>query len=233
MVYAFQGNAYQIGQYYQSPLYVWQANAFQIGMYRDGSAGPAAYTLNGNPGIITLTGVAAVFDYVPAGGPTAYTLPASPGAIRFVGAEASFTLSAPGATPTGGRSRGHKPLRVRRKHYVEIDGQLYEVGGQREAEAILAKLHAQALERARKVARKRARIERGGGRLLAEIVPPVVTLVEPQRPEPFTQALQARVEAANAAIAAMYAQINASAQEWMRREEDEDEVAVLLTMGIL
>lgn len=133
---------------------------------------------------------------------------------------------------TGGRSRGHKPLRVRRKHYVEIDGEYFEVGSQREAEAILARLHEQALRRARRQAARRAPQEKAG-RSLAEIVPPAVTLVEPERPEPFTQALQEQVAATSAAIAAVYAQINASALEWMRAEEDEDDVAILLTMGIL
>lgn len=231
MVYAFQGNAYQIGQYYLSPLYVWQGNAFQIGQYMTGGAGPAVYTLQGNPGVITLTGIAATFDYVPGGGPTAYTLTADAGAIRFTGAAASFDLVTSVAAQQAGR--GHKPLRVRRKHYVEIDGQLYEVGSQREAEAILAKLHAEALDKARRAARKRALVERGGGRELAEIVPPQAVVVEPVTAEAFTAHLQERVAATNAAIAAMYEQINASAQEWMRREEDEDDVAVLLTMGIL
>lgn len=253
MVYAFQGNAYQIGQYYLSPLYVWQANAFQIGQYVEGGGGPAAYTLDGTPGVITLTGVAASLnvarlltaapgsitltgavaslDYTPAGGPTAYSLTADPGAVLFTGASASLDLArAGGAVQAGGR--GHKPLRVRRKHYVEIDGEYYEVGSQREAEAILARLHAKELSKARRQAARRAPQERAG-RTLAQIVPPVVTLVEPERAEPFTLALQEQVAAVNAAMAAIYDRINASAVEWIRAEEDEEDIAVLISMGIL
>lgn len=231
MTYAFQGNAYQIGQYYESPLYVFQGGAFQYGQYIDAAAGPTNYTLTSDFGTITFTGGTATLDYVP-GGPVAYSLTADAGAIRFVGASASLDLVTTAAPTVGGRSRGHKPLRVRRKHYVEIDGVLYEVGGQREADEILAKLHEQAMRRARKVATKRAPQERQA-RALAEIVAPQITVREPERPEPFGAVLREQVDAVNAAIAATYAQIQASAAEWLRQEEDDEDVAVLLTMGIL
>lgn len=242
MVYAFQGNAYQIGQYYQSPLYVWQANAFQIGMYRDGGTGPAAYTLNGDPGVLTLTGVAAglnvarlltatagsitltgavaSLDYVPSG-PVAYDLTAAAGGITFTGAVASFDLvRAAGEAQQGGSA---KPVRRRKRHYVEVDGKYYEVRDLRHAEEVLAALRERALARQRKRAKVAPR-----GVESEPYVAPRIAVVEPAHAEPFTQALQAKVDAVNALLARAYEDASIAARVAAEIEADEEDVAIVL-----
>lgn len=122
MVYAFQGNAYQIGQYYLSPVYVWQANAFQFGMYTPDAAsgGPTAYTLTGNPGIIRLSGAAATLHYVP--------VATNPPGCAFQGSafsNSAFSVCVPSAGLGGSwkpRRKKYATVVVRGKAYVVPDG---------------------------------------------------------------------------------------------------------------
>lgn len=127
--------------------------------------------------------------------------------------------------------RGHKPLRVRRRHYVEIDGEYFEVAGPREAESILARLRAQAQEAAKTAVRKAQR--KGKGKTAAQPVAPRLALRDPDYGDMWTQQLQAQIDATNAAIAETYRQVALSAAEWLRQESEDEDVAVLLTMGIL
>lgn len=132
-------------------------------------------------------------------------------------------------TPQGGR--GRKPLRVRRKHYVEIDNQYFEVAGPHEAEAILAGLRELAQEAAKAAVRKAQR--KGRGRDVSAPIAPRLKLRDPDYGDMWTQQLQAQIDATNAAIAATYQRVALSAAEWLRQEAEDEDVAVLLTMGIL
>lgn len=132
-------------------------------------------------------------------------------------------------TPQGGR--GRKPLRVRRKHYVEIDNQYFEVAGPHEAEAILAGLRERAQEAAKSAVRKAQRKSRG--KVAPAPVAPRLALRDPDYADLWTQHLQAQIDATNAAIAETYRQVALSAAEWLRQEAEDEDVAVLLTMGIL
>lgn len=128
--------------------------------------------------------------------------------------------------PTGGSAK-RKPFRPRpKRHYVEIDGQYFEVRDRRAAEEVLAKLREVAAEAAPKAVRRAARKGR-------PVELPRVAVVEPDYSTDFVQQLQAQVDAANAALARIYedARIAMIAAEAMQREDDE--IAVLITMGIL
>lgn len=132
--------------------------------------------------------------------------------------------------PSGGSAKRKPDRPNRRKHYVEIDGQYFEVRNQKHAEEILAKLREAAKELAPQVA-KRA-VEK------SKPVPlPVVTIRDPDYSQEFVQRLQAQVDAANAVIAETYSQAQAAqmaaAMEMMARRDDEDDIAVLLTLGVL
>jgi hypothetical protein len=133
--------------------------------------------------------------------------------------------------PSGGSAKRKPDRPNRRKHYVEIDGQYFEVRNQRHAEEILAKLREAAKEVAPKVAK--------AAEPSKPIAAPRVTIREPDYSQEFVQRLQAQVDAANAAIAEIYRQAQAAqfaaavALMARRAAEDEDDIAMLLTMGIL
>lgn len=132
---------------------------------------------------------------------------------------------------TGGRVRGRKPLRVRRKHYVEIDGEYFEVSGPREAEAILARVRELAQEAAKSAVRKAQR--KSKGKVAPPPVAPRLALRDPDYADLWTQQLQAQIDATNAAIAETYRRVALSVADWLRQESEDEDIAVLLTMGIL
>jgi hypothetical protein len=125
----------------------------------------------------------------------------------------------------------------RKRHYVEIDGQYFEVRNHQHAVEILTALHEAAKETA--PAAVKAAMEQAQ----APVIPRMV-VVKPDYSKEFFQQLQAQVDAANARIAAVYrdaiaaqrvadaqyaAQIVAKAQDDM----DEDDIVTLMSMGIL
>jgi len=127
----------------------------------------------------------------------------------------------------GGSSR-----RRRRKQFLEVEGKYYEVASQREAEAILARLRNKAQKTAQTAVRK-AQQERKGSYAPAKTALPAaphIALREPDFGDVWAQQLQAKIDAANAAIADIYRR---AIEEWQRQEEEDDDVATLLAMGIL
>lgn len=133
---------------------------------------------------------------------------------------------APVAEPTGGSAK-RKPFRPRpKRHYVEIDGQYFEVRDRRAAEEVLAKLREAAEEIAPKAVKKAARKGK-------PVELPKVAVVNPDYSSDFVQQLQAQVDAANAALVRIYetARLAMLAAEAMQR--DDEEIAVLITMGVL
>lgn len=138
----------------------------------------------------------------------------------------------PDAPPSGGSAKRKPDRPNRRKHYVEIDGQYFEVRNQKHAEEILAKLREAAKELAPQAAKQAVEASK-------PVPLPSVKIKAPDYSQEFVQRLQAQVDAANAAIAEIYRQAQeaqfAAAMEMMARRaaEDEDDIAMLLTMGIL
>lgn len=145
-----------------------------------------------------------------------------------------FQNDCPPTSVGGSAKRKHaRPDRPnRRKHYVEIDGQYFEVRNQKHAEEILAKLREAAKELAPQVAKQAVEGSK-------PVPLPSVKIKAPDYSQEFVQRLQAQVDAANAAIAEIYRQAQeaqfAAAMEMMARRaaEDEDDIAMLLTMGVL
>ena len=129
----------------------------------------------------------------------------------------------------------------RKRHYVEIDGQYFEVRDHQHAVEIMTKLH-EAAQEAAPVAVKAA------AEKAQEPVIPRMVVVKPDYGNEFIQRLQAQVDAVNARIAQVYRQAIAAqqvadaqnaamivfaAQERKRRDDDEDDIATLMSMGIL
>lgn len=141
--------------------------------------------------------------------------------------------AAPAVTPAVGHG-GRKPNRKR--HYVEIDGQYFEVRDHDHAVEILTKLR-EAAKEAAPVAVQEAAEKR------APVAVPRMSVVKPNYAQEFVQQLQAQVDAANAAIVAEYraaeqqfmAATLAMADDRLRRvrEADEDDIEALLMAGVL
>lgn len=115
-----------------------------------------------------------------------------------------------------------KPIRRRKRHYVEIDGQYYEVRDLRHAEEVLAALREKALAKI-KVGKRRAKA-----------VAPRIAVVEPAHAELFTQALQAKVDAANAKLALAFGEAMRAADALAARiAADDEEALMLITTGLV
>jgi len=141
-----------------------------------------------------------------------------------------------GTSAGGGVSVGHGKPR-RRRHYVEIDGQYFEVLDHQHAVEILTKLR-EAAEEAAPVA-----VEQVTPQLEAPPEPPRMRVVKPDYSQEFIQRLQAQVDATNAQIAKVYAdawrahvaQQQAIAQQMIeqREAEEEDDINALIALGVL
>jgi hypothetical protein len=136
--------------------------------------------------------------------------------------------AAPAATPVG----HGKPSR--RRHYVEIDGQYFEVRDHAQAVQILTKLHEAAKETAAEAAKAAVVKAKASPKAVApEVVVPRMAVVKPDYTKEFVQQLQAQVDATNAQIAETYKAALAAAVAWQRNLDDEDEIIMLFAAGIL
>ena len=132
-----------------------------------------------------------------------------------------------GITQSVGHGKPH-----RRRHYVEIDGQYFEVRDHEHAVKILTALHEAAKEDASRAVKKAAATAK-------EVVVPKMAVVKPDRRVPFVKDLQAQVEEANAQLEATYRAAQAEYNAWQlaaskRIADDEEDLHVILIMlGIL
>jgi len=173
-------------------------------------------------GVRSMLGASGSFLVDPGGATMYFGRAVQAGAAEFTlsGQAASYSTTGTFAPPeTQGGGIGGKS-RKRRKHVLEVDGKYYEVSGANEAKAILAKLRRQAKKDAV------AAIKKASSDSTPE--PPQITLQEPDYSDSWVQQLQAQIDAANAAIAEMYRRIAEEAEQ-----DDDDEIAELLAMGIL
>lgn len=139
-----------------------------------------------------------------------------------------------------GASRTNKPKRKR--HYVEIDGQYFEVRDHQHAVEILTKLHEAAKEAAPVAVKKAA--EKPAP---APVEVPVMRVVKPDYGQQFVQQLQAQVDATNAAIAREYASAQLAHQQTLalviqqtlalakqqQDAADDDDINALIALGVL
>jgi hypothetical protein len=107
---------------------------------------------------------------------------------------------------------------VRRRHYIEIDGEIFPVKNIAEAEKILREVKKLARQVAPKVAAKVVEAEK-------PVAVPVVTMPVPL---PDMGQLQAKIDAANNAIQAIYAKALQQAIAKAREQDDEDVITMLL-----
>jgi hypothetical protein len=138
---------------------------------------------------------------------------------------------------TSGAAVGHSGKPRRKRHYVEIDNQYFEVRDHDHAVKILAKLHEAAKEAAK------AAVETAVAEERETPPPPVMRVVKPDYRQEFVQQLQAQVDAANAQIArewtaaeqAYGAQQQALARLMHERwvEQDEEDIEALIALGVL
>lgn len=128
---------------------------------------------------------------------------------------------------TGGHGKPH-----RKRHYVEIEGQYFEVRDHEHAVEILTALHEAAKESAPKAVKEAAATAK-------EVVVPRMAVVKPDRRVPFVKDLQVQVDAANAQLEQTYRSAQAEYGAWQlaaskRIAEDEEDLHVILIMlGIL
>ena len=104
----------------------------------------------------------------------------------------------------------------RKRHYLELDGQYFEVKDEADAIRIVKALN----EAAREAAQATVKAAKS-----KPVVVPKLAVVKPDYSKELTQRLQAQVDVANAELAAIYKAAAAQAEE--------DELAELLTLGIL
>lgn len=147
------------------------------------------------------------------------------GSLSLTGYPPTITgvVSTPDIAVGGGKPR-------RRRHYVEIDGQYFEVRDHEHAVEILTKLH-EAAKEAAPVAVKKAVAEK------KQPAPPVMRVVKPDYRQEFVQQLQAQVDAANARMAQLW-QETAQAEMVAARfaaelVQEEDDIETLIALGIL
>lgn len=197
------------------------------------AAGARAVTLTASAGSFAITGVDAGLRYEQAGtylltgllgifvvegqdaalSATDRTLSAEAGQFRIDGIAASYLLNGapPVETPTGGA--GGKSKGRRRRHILEVEGEVFEVESQEHAIEILKalqKVAAQAIAKAQKPPKPPR----------AKVIPP---RVPSQQSERFSQRLQQQVDATNAILAKMYADAI----------QEETELEELMTLGVL
>lgn len=138
---------------------------------------------------------------------------------------------------------GHSGRRRRTRYVVRYRGREVEVATEAQFNALVAAAEQRVRERAQKAAAKAvARAEPPAIRA-PEWTAPRLELVAPDFADQVTQQLQARIDAANASLAAAYQheflaaqmaqQIALADAARARMLEDEDDVAMLLAMGHL
>ena len=123
---------------------------------------------------------------------------------------------------------GHVGKPRRKRHYVEIEGQYFEVRDHDHAVEILTKLHEAAKEAAKSA------VEEAGGK--EPPPPPVMRVVKPDYWQEFVRRLQAQIAAAwqeaQAAYAAQQQALARMAHErWV--EQDEEDIEALIALGVL
>ena len=132
---------------------------------------------------------------------------------------------------------GHVGKPRRKRHYVEIDNQYFEVRDHQHAVEILSKLN----EAAKEAAKAAVETAVADGK---ETPPaPVMRVVKPDYRQEFVQRLQAQVDAANAQIAREWAaaeQAYGAQQQALARmaherwvEQDEEDIEALIALGVL
>jgi hypothetical protein len=155
--------------------------------------------------------------------------------IALTGVEAICAVG--DVTPSGGdvavstgAAVGHSGKPRRRRHYLEIDGQYFEVQDEADAVRIVKALNEAAKEAApQAVAEAVAKAPKAKP---APVVPFMTVVKSNYRPE-FVQMLQAKVDAANAQIAVEYQRAAESYAAWQEQQDDDEEISMLLTMGLL
>lgn len=140
-------------------------------------------------------------------------------ATNFVG-WGSVGVDAPAVTTP---AVGHVGKPRRKREYVEIDGQYFEVKDQKQAIEILTKLHEAAKETAAAAA-KEAVAKAVAKKVKPEVVAPRMAVVKPDYSKAFVQELQAKVDATNAQIAEIYKQAVAAE---MKAAEEAHRLAVI------
>jgi hypothetical protein len=127
---------------------------------------------------------------------------------------------------TGGHGKPH-----RKRHYVEIDGQYFEVRDHEHAVEILTALHEEAKKLAPSAVKEAVKEAK-------EVVVPKMAVVKSTYKPEFMRDLRKQVEEANARIEATYQQAMAEHQAWQaaiakRDADEEDDILALVALGIL
>ncbi len=134
-------------------------------------------------------------------------------------------VTPPVVTPVVGGAGARRKRRI----LVKIDNETFEVRTDEEAVALLLQARQTAEQAAREVAAKvvaksQAKAKPSAKRRALEVSAPKLVVVDPGYTDAFVQQVRAQVEAAQAAIAVIYRQ--AVVDEL--REQEEDEVIMLL-----